>query len=252
MDIRTRSRTPLEVAAERLRAIVLSSPKGALIGSEDLLVDKLGCSRSTVRQVARLLEREGLLRVKRGINGGYFGARPDAGTIEATVSAYLETLPMEARDITVLASALWVEAVRKAATRPAAEIVPVVDELRKQVVKIKADATFDTIRTLELEMQEAIFALASSAYIKLIFDINTAFSRRRFPDPVTDDASNEHKTFVQKWKTTRLLELEALELRDTALAVNAAQLGRRVWHERLKSRFAMLTAQQTGIGEGAG
>lgn len=240
MDNRTRSRTLLEVAAERLRTIVLDAEDGALIGSEDALVEKLGCSRSTVRQVARLLEREGLLRVRRGINGGYFGTRPDAGTIETAVSAYLETLPMEASDITALASALWVEAVRKAAARKPDEIKPVLAKLRMQVSEIKPDATFDTIRTLELETHEAIFALAGSAYIKLIFDINTAFSRRRFSEPTTDDASSEHTLFVQKWKATRLLELEAIELRDRVLAVSAAQVSRRVWHDRLKSRFTTL------------
>lgn len=237
MDSRTRSRTLLEVAAERLRTIVLGSEDGALIGSEDLLVEKLGCSRSTVRQVARLLEREGLLRVRRGINGGYFGARPDAGTIEATVSAYLETLPMEPSDITALASALWVEAVRKAASRHAHEITPVVNQLRETISTIKCDATFDTVRTVELDMQEAIFALAGSSYIKLIFDINMAFSRRRFSEPMTDDASEEHLEFVRRWKASRLLELEALLIRDRGLAANAAQLSRRVWHERLKTRF---------------
>lgn len=237
MDSRTRSRTLLEVAAERLRTIVLDAEDGALIGSEDSLVEKLGCSRSTVRQVARLLEREGLLRVRRGINGGYFGTRPDAGTIEATVSAYLETLPMEASDITALASALWVEAVTKAAARQPDEIKPVLERLRNQVTEIKSEATFDAIRTLELETHEAIFALAGSAYIKLIFDINTAFSRRRFSDPMTDDASPEHRAFVQKWRTSRLLEFDAIELRDGDLAASAARVSRRVWHDRLKSRF---------------
>ena len=54
------TRTPLGVAAERLRTIVLDADEGAFIGSEDALISQLGCSRSTVRQVARLLEREGL------------------------------------------------------------------------------------------------------------------------------------------------------------------------------------------------
>ena len=75
------SRPAIEAAAAQLRSIVLESDNGALIGSEDMLLEKLGFSRSTVRQVARLLEREGYLRVRRGINGGYFGSRPDAATI---------------------------------------------------------------------------------------------------------------------------------------------------------------------------
>jgi DNA-binding FadR family transcriptional regulator len=248
MDSRTRPRTLLEVAAERLRTIVLDAEDGALIGSEDSLVEKLGCSRSTVRQVARLLEREGLLRVRRGINGGYFGTRPDASTIEATVSAYLETLPMEASDITALASALWVEAVRKAASCQSGEIKPVLDQLRKHVNDIAPDATFEAVRTLELETHEAIFTLANSAYIKLIFDINTAFSRRRFSNPTMDDASSEHRAFVQKWKTSRLLELDAIELRDKALAVSAAQVSRRVWHEKLISRFTTLAGGHDNLG----
>src|SRR5215471_18892047 len=53
----------LEAAIIKLREIVLATKNGALIGGEDSLVAKLGASRSTVRQAARLLEREGLLRV---------------------------------------------------------------------------------------------------------------------------------------------------------------------------------------------
>ena len=62
-------RTTIEAAAMNLRKIVLDLPPGSLIGSEDALIVRLGSSRSTVRQVARLLEREGLLMVRRGING---------------------------------------------------------------------------------------------------------------------------------------------------------------------------------------
>jgi len=56
---------------------VLAAKEGALIGSEESLIADLGVSRSTLRQAARLLEREGLLRVKRGINGGYYGQPTD-------------------------------------------------------------------------------------------------------------------------------------------------------------------------------
>ena len=89
-----------------LRGIVLDAAPGTLLGSEDALVARLSVSRSTVRQIARLLEREGLLLVRRGINGGYYGARPTIGTIETTVSAYLETLDMDSQDLTTVASVL--------------------------------------------------------------------------------------------------------------------------------------------------
>lgn len=233
------SRTALSVAAERLRTVVLDAEDGAFIGSEDALIGQLGCSRSTVRQVARLLEREGLLKVRRGINGGYFGTRPDAGTIEATVSAYLETLNMDAGDVTVLASALWVEAVRKAVGAPDEAKREVISKLSKLVARISNQATFESIRDLELQTQAEIFALANSAYIKLIFDINSAFSRRSFPvSRIADDLKANHPEFVRTWKEAKLLELNAIEIGDRELAVLAARYSRKVWHRRVWRRFA--------------
>lgn len=243
MTTPARTRTPLEVAAERLREISLDSPEGSLIGSEEALIAQLGCSRSTVRQVARLLEREGLLKVRRGINGGYFSTRPDAGTIEATVSAYLETVHTEPSDVTLLASALWVEAVRKAAGRDPEAAQVVCERFRQAILALGEDAGFDEVRAIERESQDAVFELAQSAYIKLIFDINTAFASRRFSDPVVDDDSPEHRAFVRRWREVKLLELSALAVGDRDLAVTAAQLTRKVWHQRLKLRFFTTSAE---------
>lgn len=231
------TRTAIGVAADRLRAIVLGAEQGAFIGSEEALIAQLSCSRSTVRQVARLLEREGLLRVKRGINGGYFGARPDAGTIEATVSAYLQTLPMDPGDVTILASALWVEALRKAAGSERMEREAVCDKLRPRFKAISEKASFTTIRTLELEAQSAIFDLANAAYIKLIFDINAAFTRNRFPAPMQDDDTPEHLEFVVKWREAKLMELNAVSSGDRELAALTAQYSRRLWYNRVGRRF---------------
>ncbi len=245
MDKRTRSRTPLEVAAERLRERVLSREESAFIGSEDELITVLGCSRSTVRQVARLLEREGLVRVRRGINGGYFGTRPQSETIEAIVSAYLETLPMQSSEVTVLASALWVEAMRMASIRPSSEKQAGIETLRKQLQALPDTAPFRDIRTLELETQAQIFEMASSPYVKLIFDINVAFSRRRFSDPLSNNSSADHLAFVQRWRLAKLLELDALALGDPELAGNAARASRKIWHDRLKLRFTTLESSRT-------
>lgn len=230
-------RTAIGVAADRLRAIVLAAEQDALIGSEEALIGQLACSRSTVRQVARLLEREGLLRVKRGINGGYFGTRPDAGTIEATVSAYLQTLPMDPGDVTILASALWVEALRKATSSPVAEREAVCNNLRPRFKAISEKASFDTVRDLELAAQSAIFDLANAAYIKLIFDINSVFSRNRFTPVPDDHDGQEHQDFVLKWREAKLMELNAVSSGDRELAAMAAQYSRRLWYNRVGRRF---------------
>lgn len=230
-------RTGLHVAADRLRGVVLQSEAGTLIGSEEALIAQLGCSRSTVRQVARLLEREGLLRVKRGINGGYFGSRPNAETIEETVSAYLHTLTMDPSDITILASALWVEALRKAAGKDREKREETCDRLRPMFKAIPDKASFDSMRELELSAQAAVFELADAAYIQLIFDINVAFSRRRFPTPVTDDDSAAHLDFVRKWRDAKVMELNAVAAGDRELAAMAGQYSRKLWYQRVGRRF---------------
>lgn len=232
------TRTALEVAALELRRIVMALEPGVLIGSEDELVERLNCSRSTVRQVARLLEREGLLKVRRGLNGGYFSARPDAGTIEGAVSTYLEFLDIDPRDVTALASSLWVQAMRKAAEADPVDARRVAEKLIAKVRAIKDDAAFAKIRELELLAQAEIFELAQSVYVKLIFDINVAFSRRRFTTPIADDASDEHHRFVREWRNAKLMELSALIDGDIELAGLAAKHSRKIWHQRIIARFA--------------
>lgn len=236
MTKRSGSRPAIEAAAARLRAIVLESENGALIGSEDMLLDKLGFSRSTVRQVARLLEREGFLRVRRGINGGYFGARPNVVTITKTVSAYLETLDMDARDVTVIASALWVEVLRKAASVRTEAARELADAYREHVLAIKPEAPFADVRTLELESRAAIFELVESSYIELIFDINTAFARRHFAAPSDMDNTATHRKFIRAWRNAKLMELSAIGEGDIELATMAARHTRSIWHKRVWTR----------------
>lgn len=237
--VKVGKKTAIELAAERLREIVLEADEGAFIGSEETLITQLGCSRSTVRQVARVLEREGLLRVRRGINGGYFGLRPDAGTIEAIVCTYLAMLDLDAQDVTLLASALWVEVVRKAAAHSDREATgKVVDQLRKRIGGVKDSASFQHIRNLELEGQDAVFALTDSSYVKLIFDINVQFSRRKFDLPIEIDDSDKHREFVRSWRNAKLMELNAIAEGDRELAAMAARYSRKIWHRRVYSRYA--------------
>jgi DNA-binding FadR family transcriptional regulator len=67
---------------------ILQKEEGAFLGSEDELVAKLGVSRPTFRQAARLLEYQQVLRIRRGWHGGFFGARPDtAGVARSTTAA---------------------------------------------------------------------------------------------------------------------------------------------------------------------
>jgi DNA-binding FadR family transcriptional regulator len=77
-------------AAKALRDEVLRRfDKDPYLGSEDELVQRLGVSRPTFRQAARLLEYEELLTVRRGVGGGFFARKPSADAVARIAGIYL-------------------------------------------------------------------------------------------------------------------------------------------------------------------
>jgi GntR family transcriptional repressor for pyruvate dehydrogenase complex len=90
------------VAAAVLRDEILShqgDEEQWFLGSEDQLEARLGISRPTLRQAARLLESEQLLVARRGIGGGLFGRRPTASVVTRITSVFLASERTTLRDL---------------------------------------------------------------------------------------------------------------------------------------------------------
>src|SRR2546422_3655014 len=85
--------TAVDATVHVLRDEILDRPDGDWLGSEDHLLERLGISRPTLRQAARVLEAEELLVVKRGLNGGLFARRPSTDAVARIASIYLRTEP---------------------------------------------------------------------------------------------------------------------------------------------------------------
>jgi GntR family transcriptional regulator, transcriptional repressor for pyruvate dehydrogenase complex len=230
---RPKSPSTIDAAAAKLRSIVLTTSEGAMLGSEETLIARLGVSRATVRQVARLLEREGLLRVRRGINGGYFAAQPDLHTIEAAVSGYLEVVHTEPEDVTMIASVLWVEVLRRAAHIRSPASRALAEKFSEKVLAVRLDAPFSDVLAVEQESRTAIFDLINSRYIELIFQINIAFAQRHFAPSSGRDGTDAHRDFVRAWRGAKLIELASIADGDADLAVIAARHVRNLWHRRI-------------------
>jgi GntR family transcriptional regulator, transcriptional repressor for pyruvate dehydrogenase complex len=245
--VKSRTPTAIESAAARLRAISLAAGDGALLGSEEALVAKLGASRSTVRQVARLLEREGLLRVRRGINGGYFAARPDLQTIEEAVSAYLTAIAVAPEDVTAMSSILWVEVMRKAARLRSQHARQVAAVFGEKIRLVAPDAPFEDVLALEQESRQAIFSLTGSGYIELIFQINMVHAQNNFGQRRQSDDSHAHRDFVHAWRNAKMLELAAITDGDEQLAMMAARHFRNVWDGRIWDQRTRDTSLETGV-----
>jgi GntR family transcriptional repressor for pyruvate dehydrogenase complex len=89
-------------ATARLRELILAREPGAQIGSLNEVSALLGVGVVSVQQAARVLEHEGLLAVRRGPGGGYYGARPDDAALERALATYLRvhcSVRSEAREI---------------------------------------------------------------------------------------------------------------------------------------------------------
>ncbi|MEY4721410.1 MAG: hypothetical protein RIQ46_1135 [Pseudomonadota bacterium] len=228
-------RSALDQVVANLREWALSVPEDTLLGNEESLVDKLAAGRNTVRQAARLLEREGFVRVRCGISGGYFAARPDLGTIEQAASAYLTSIAVTVKDVTYVASLLWEEVVRRAARLPSAEGRDAMEALIAKVAALPDDADFPTVMELEQAIRNAIFEMTDSAYIEMIFQINYAFAERVSPSEEID-ASQCAPGFPEIWRQGKLMELGAIRDRDEKLAVMAAHHSRNRWHEHFWGR----------------
>lgn len=239
---KTRSHSNMNKAASELRSIIWSSEEGKLLGSEDDLMLLVGASRPTVRQAARLLEREGLIKVRRGINGGYFGSRPSVEIIEASVSAYLQTVVARTEEVTEIASMLWLIVTRKAARLETAEKKTLIQQLKKEFLKIKDNIPIHELIEIEVKSQKKIFELTHSGYIEMIFHINRMFASQRDEGTAMHPISQEeHEQFVHTWRSARLLEFEAIADGNAPLSEMAAKLARNLFHKRIWGRSPLDT-----------
>jgi DNA-binding GntR family transcriptional regulator len=234
MDVPSKARSPIDTAADELREITLGADEGTFIGSEDDLVQRLKVSRVTVRQAARLLEREGVLRVRRGINGGYFASRPSVQMVETVVSAYLNPLGLDTRHTGGVATALWMETLRQAAGVDRDRAKQTAAGLGKVLDRVSGDADMREIGRLEQEIRETIFDLIDGAYIRVFFGINTAFSRQQVEAQLANTPVVEisREGFVDRWKKAKAMELEAIAEGDEMLAMMTALHSRKVWLSR--------------------
>jgi GntR family transcriptional regulator, transcriptional repressor for pyruvate dehydrogenase complex len=109
----------VQQAVEALRKKILSSSQpNQFLGSEDQLLAALGVSRPTFRQAARLLEHEQLLKIKRGIGGGFFAQAPSAMVVSRLASIFLNAQGTTLLQLNDAIVPILIEAVRLLARHP--------------------------------------------------------------------------------------------------------------------------------------
>jgi GntR family transcriptional regulator, transcriptional repressor for pyruvate dehydrogenase complex len=219
-----------DTAATRLRAVIAAREDGDFLGDEGDVQKILSVSRTTLRQVARLLEREGLLAVRRGGNGGYFARRPSLGSVETALIAHLETLDVGVGELLAIASITWTESVEQAARLRSEKSRALAGELAALVRSIGPAASNQELIEVEQGIRSQIFELIESPYLRLIFQVNVQFAQRKFEGPgKIPPRAQDHEDFVAAWRDSKLLELTAIAQGDVELGTLAAKRTRSVW-----------------------
>lgn len=90
---------------------------GTALGTEADLLSLYGSSRSVIREAIAILEREGVVTVRRGRGGGLFVAEPDMLSLYHAMLAYFEFIGATAEEITSARKILYRLAVRLATER---------------------------------------------------------------------------------------------------------------------------------------
>jgi GntR family transcriptional regulator, transcriptional repressor for pyruvate dehydrogenase complex len=163
---------PVDRTVSTLREEMFAVDDGTPLGSEEELLARLGVSRPTLRQAVRLLEQQGLIRVRRGPGGGYFAARPDMNIVIDAVSVYLRSRDASVEDVVTVAQMFNVEVARRAAlSGPGGardRLGAVVESLSARGLAL-GDA--DAFSADETRLSEAIYALVGSVALDLIIHV---------------------------------------------------------------------------------
>ncbi|WP_369818350.1 GntR family transcriptional regulator [Novosphingobium sp. ST904] len=196
--------------AECLRNRIFSLPPGEQIGSLPELAREFGVGIVTVQQAARILEHEGLLEVKRGPGGGYYGRRPGRADLERVLSAYVRSEKSSWREVLDITSLLFN---RLCAASARCSDQPLRDELRKVRQHIAQCADDAQLGPLESGLQETLFRMVDQPLFELLTRVALETSRNTHPDGPMQGMFG-----LDQWKAGRLKIIDAILEQDPALA----------------------------------
>jgi DNA-binding FadR family transcriptional regulator len=200
----------VQQAAERLRDLLFAVPAGTRLGALPELARKFGVGIVTVQQAARILEHEGLLEVRRGPGGGYYGTRPDDAALERAIAAYMRVHPASFEEAADITSILF------------NELVPAAAACRDDRLRAELAALAETIDlrhseadrgAFEVDLQDLLFRMVARPLFEVLTRVTLRFAetRRR---PLIDGS----RAGVAEWKAGRRRIVAAVLAQDVELA----------------------------------
>jgi len=173
---------------KHLRAEILGMEEGRYLGSGEDLCARYAISRPTLHQVARALEHEQLIVVKRGPNGGYYVRRPSLNAAVAAVATYLRSKDAGIWHFITLSRVMHADVCRLAAHSED-------DDLRG---KLKAelgdfwsrpgDVTPELVTRRDYILEGILFQMAGNPIVELFMRSTHHFGYATIAQSLMDDA----------------------------------------------------------------
>ncbi len=206
--------------AEKLRNLILEQPPGTQLGSLNEVAAGLDVGIVTVQQAARILEHEGLLTVKRGPGGGYYGARPGDDALERAFATYMRVHNFSYRDsfeVTVLLDCDIFEA----AARSRDPRVP--EKIAALLGQLEQCRTADDRIQFEIDLRETLFRIVARPFLELLARVSMQLYQAGSHPTIFDDDAR-----VAAWSQGRKRILQAILEGDDELAFFEAHRFRRL------------------------
>lgn len=205
---------------EKLRELVFSQPEDSYLGSMNEIAGRLGVGIVTIQQATRILEHEGLLAVKRGPGGGYYGTRPDDAALERSFATYMRAHNIDYRDAFEVIVSLDCDLAQAAADSGESTLHQSIHTLIAHLNQCQSAE--DCIR-FEEEFRNTLFNVVNKPLLELLARV--AMQQYKASDR---SAIFEGPVYLLDWKQGRERILRAILERDGELAYFEAQRFRRL------------------------
>jgi DNA-binding FadR family transcriptional regulator len=201
------SETLVTRTARELARISLGSDEGSFIGAEDDMLSRLGVSRPTLRQAAKIVENDRLLSVRRGIKGGFYASRPEAADAIRTLSRYLRMKGGTLGDILVVSRLVAEEAAARACASPDPDLRV---RLEAFVLRIDEHDTPAAIIKAEAELVQVVSEMSGNPAIELVMAIGFSFGmEEQEVELYRDEAHREVARGLQRQLCKAILDRDA-------------------------------------------
>ena len=205
----------VEDTAAALRELILDAEPGHYLGSLTDIAEQLNVGIVTIQQSARVLEYEGLLQVKRGPGGGYYGTRPDDAALERTFATYMRIHNISYREAFELSVLLDCEIIKSAAQSDESTHIAHLEDLQQQLERCE---TAENVIEFEYRFRETLLNIFNRPLLELLSKVAMQLYVAK-----GDPAVFTQSFGIDGWKQGRQKILQAILKQDDELAYFEAQ-----------------------------